>query len=130
MTDKEKLKEALEAGLVATLTLQVVGHKEPDTVEKVKRATGLIQQALASLSIDEEIARLRAENERLRTAPNFTVDDVLSVKAALTKLGRATPESNDLSPGEVLSMFRRLANQVRAGLYEWMPDQREQEEPK
>ena len=70
MTDKEKLREALEAGLVATLTLQVVGHKEPDTVEKVKRATGLIQEALASLSIDEEIDRLRTENERLRKVLN------------------------------------------------------------
>ncbi len=76
---------------------------------------------------DREIDRLRTENEQLRTdleevcPPNFTVDDVLSVKTALTKIGHATPESNDLSPGEVLSMFRRLANQVRAGLYEWMP---------
>ncbi len=71
----------------------------------------------------------RSWNTRTPSSPpNFTVDDVLSVKTALTKIGHATPESNDLSPREVLSMFRRLANQVRAGLYEWMPDQREQEE--
>ena len=48
---------------------------------------------------------------------DITVDDIVSIKTALMKLGISTPESNDLSDYEILKMIRDLAYQVRAGIY-------------
>jgi len=47
----------------------------------------------------------------------FTHDDVVSVKTALTKMGVSVPETDDLADSQILSMFRRLAERVRGGDY-------------
>lgn len=48
----------------------------------------------------------------------FTADDIISVKTALTKIGVSTPVSNDLAPSQILSLYRKLALKVRYGIYE------------
>ena len=46
---------------------------------------------------------------------DITVDDVITIKSVLTKLGTATPVSNELSKSQILSMLRQLVSVIELG---------------